>query len=103
MQRKLVSKYINPLQGIKKEIIRFTKRAEYIPDNTTLKLAFLLQSVIQHFSETDLLRVLTENFCDLSILHGSMLFSAFSTVGYWLKMKMQFCSADLSWSYASEG
>lgn len=56
MQREHVSKCIKLLQGISKKVISFTERAEYIPDDITLKPVLLLQSVVQYFS---LLKLLT--------------------------------------------
>jgi len=50
MQKEHVSKCIKPLQGTSKEIVSFTKRAEYILDDITLKTLLPLQRVVQYFS-----------------------------------------------------
>lgn len=82
MQGEHAPKCSKPLQGISKEIISFTERPEYVRDGVTLKPILLLQTVVQYFAETiEPLCVLRKNFHDLSILHGTLLCYARSTVG----------------------
>lgn len=62
----------------------FTKRAEYIPADITLKPVLQLQcGVVLLSAETiDPLCVLSEDFHDLSSLHATTLCCACSTVGF---------------------
>lgn len=105
IQREHVSKCIEPLQGISEER-SFTKRAEYKPNDNTLKSVLLLHSVVQYFAETiDLLCVLSKNCHDLSFWHGTMLCCTCITAGCWYRWKLEtlllYCKISLPFTHPS--